>query len=300
MFSGRQKLLGALIVGTTAVLVGYAVARTFSGPPPEASVAVAVDGGSLSTASGSEANAATNSAEGAKGASTDAVSSGPGAPGAASSLANIGAAVGTGAMIGAQGGPTGTGGSNLTAPGASLPGDAATGLNSDAGASVNTVAERPKNRVYIVQPGDNFYDIARKVYGRAGLMNKLVAANVAHKTLHTGMRIICPAFDGSEFKLDLPLVDDAGVGPATGTGEGAGAAVASSAEHTPAGKPHTAATEVVSAGGEHRTHVVQSGENLYDIAKKYYHNGSDWTRIASANPSINPKTIRAGQTLVIP
>lgn len=52
---------------------------------------------------------------------------------------------------------------------------------------------------------------------------------------------------------------------------------------------------------EQKVHVVQSGETLWGIAKKYYGSGSLYTKIVSANPDIkNPNIIRTGQTLTIP
>lgn len=52
-----------------------------------------------------------------------------------------------------------------------------------------------------------------------------------------------------------------------------------------------------------KTHTVVSGENLYNIAKKYYGNGAQYTKIYSANKSVvgsDPGLIKPGQKLVIP
>ncbi len=52
---------------------------------------------------------------------------------------------------------------------------------------------------------------------------------------------------------------------------------------------------------ENKTHTVQSGDTLWGLAKKYYGNGSQYPKIASANPSIkNPNLIYSGQVLNIP
>lgn len=62
-----------------------------------------------------------------------------------------------------------------------------------------------------------------------------------------------------------------------------------------------AATETNPAVTENKTHTVQSGDTLWGIAKKYYGNGSQYTKIASANPDIkNPNLIYLGQVLSIP
>lgn len=51
------------------------------------------------------------------------------------------------------------------------------------------------------------------------------------------------------------------------------------------------------------TYVVKSGDNLWNIAKKYYGDGSKWQTIYDKNKSVvgsNPNLIYAGQKLVIP
>lgn len=62
-----------------------------------------------------------------------------------------------------------------------------------------------------------------------------------------------------------------------------------------------AAAETNPAVTENKTHTVQSGDTLWAIAKKYYGNGGQYTKIASANPDIkNPNLIYPGQVLSIP
>lgn len=62
-----------------------------------------------------------------------------------------------------------------------------------------------------------------------------------------------------------------------------------------------AAAETNPAVTENKTHMVQSGDTLWGIAKKYYGNGSQYTKIVSANPDIkNPNLIYPGQVLSIP
>lgn len=62
-----------------------------------------------------------------------------------------------------------------------------------------------------------------------------------------------------------------------------------------------AAAEINPAVTENKTHTVQSGDTLWGIAKKYYGNGSQYTKIVSANLDIkNPNLIYPGQVLSIP
>lgn len=54
------------------------------------------------------------------------------------------------------------------------------------------------------------------------------------------------------------------------------------------------------AVADNKTHTVQSGDTLWGIAKKYYGNGAQYPKIASANSIANPNIIHVGQVLSIP
>jgi tetratricopeptide (TPR) repeat protein len=51
-----------------------------------------------------------------------------------------------------------------------------------------------------------------------------------------------------------------------------------------------------------RTYVVQAGDTLASISRKFYHSSKHWKEILDANKKSidNPKELRVGQTLVIP
>ena len=52
-----------------------------------------------------------------------------------------------------------------------------------------------------------------------------------------------------------------------------------------------------------KTYTVKSGDCLWNIAKKYYSNGSEYKKIYEANKKIiggNPNLIYAGQILTLP
>lgn len=55
------------------------------------------------------------------------------------------------------------------------------------------------------------------------------------------------------------------------------------------------------ASSKGKTHTVVSGENLWIIAKKYYGNGAQYTKIYNANKDKikNPNSIKVGQMLTI-
>ena len=60
-------------------------------------------------------------------------------------------------------------------------------------------------------------------------------------------------------------------------------------------------TERVDDDGRH--HVVQSGDDLWSLAERYYGNGRDWRKIAAANPTVltgGPDRLQIGWRLKIP
>lgn len=64
-----------------------------------------------------------------------------------------------------------------------------------------------------------------------------------------------------------------------------------------AAPPTEAAAPVAEAAPTYR---VARGDTLRAIAKRLYGEESRWRDIAAANPSLNPKKLRAGQTLNLP
>lgn len=48
------------------------------------------------------------------------------------------------------------------------------------------------------------------------------------------------------------------------------------------------------------TYKVKPGDTLYGIARATYGDGKQWTRIASANPGLSAKSLKAGQTITLP
>ena len=63
----------------------------------------------------------------------------------------------------------------------------------------------------------------------------------------------------------------------------------------------TTTAETNPAVTENKTYTVQSGDTLWGIAKQFYGDGNQYTKIVSANTSItNPNLIQVGQVLSIP
>jgi nucleoid-associated protein YgaU len=60
-----------------------------------------------------------------------------------------------------------------------------------------------------------------------------------------------------------------------------------------------AGAPVVGAAGE-RMHLIKSGDQLWKVAEMYYGSGKHWQLIVSANPGLNPTSMRIGKTIKIP
>jgi nucleoid-associated protein YgaU len=48
------------------------------------------------------------------------------------------------------------------------------------------------------------------------------------------------------------------------------------------------------------THTIQRGDTLWTLSKRYLGSGKRYREILAANPGLQPKKLRIGQTIVIP
>jgi 5'-nucleotidase/UDP-sugar diphosphatase len=44
-----------------------------------------------------------------------------------------------------------------------------------------------------------------------------------------------------------------------------------------------------------KEHVITAGDTLWDLAKTYYGDGTMWSKIAEANPSVDPTDLTIGE-----
>jgi tetratricopeptide (TPR) repeat protein len=72
--------------------------------------------------------------------------------------------------------------------------------------------------------------------------------------------------------------------------------------HVPTERPTTSAKDARSNDANSRTYVVQRGDTLASISRKFFKTSTRWKQILDANRDVidNPKKLTAGQTLVIP
>ena len=108
-------------------------------------------------------------------------------------------------------------------------------------------------------------------------------------------------------KLDGRITEIAATTQAEPPAAGAGAGETKPAQPgTDAGgtQPGTGETKPAEPGtGEVKlptTHTIVAGDNLWNLAKTYYHEGRKWRTIAKANPGIHARALRIGSTLQIP
>ena len=91
-------------------------------------------------------------------------------------------------------------------------------------------------------------------------------------------------------------MESAAPAPAAETAAPGGDQVASIDTTTPG--PDTGMAPTGSAGNIQYT--VKPGDTLYHIALVHYGAGRNWKKIVAANPGLSPKTLRAGQTIILP
>lgn len=64
---------------------------------------------------------------------------------------------------------------------------------------------------------------------------------------------------------------------------------------------HNTSTTATTTPKSTRYHTVQSSaDTMWNLAKKYYGDGTKWTKIQQANGGIDPRSLRIGQRLIIP
>jgi nucleoid-associated protein YgaU len=132
----------------------------------------------------------------------------------------------------------------------------------------------PHSGIYIVRKGDTLAAISTRIYGSLRMIHALERANpgLDPRRMRIGQKIRLPRH---------------------------GSATLATRYHRSHLRHHAYASS--SHGGQ--MYVVRSGEDLYDIARKFYHNGGMWKKIYNANRRTigpRPNDLRAGERIVIP
>ncbi len=66
----------------------------------------------------------------------------------------------------------------------------------------------------------------------------------------------------------------------------------------PALPPRPAPAPATAPAG--RTHTIKPGDNLWNLSKQFYGDGTKYQRILDANPSLNPDNMKPGTKIVVP
>lgn len=124
-------------------------------------------------------------------------------------------------------------------------------------------------RTYVIQPGDQLFIIAEKIYGSGLNMQDIMKANNISNPdqIEVGQKIIIP-----DVKPRFPTV-----GIITDTAAKTGKVTVKSEKY-----------------------VVKEGDDLAKIALATYGDSYAWVKIAEANNLLNPDDLRVGMILIIP
>ncbi|MFW5690552.1 MAG: LysM peptidoglycan-binding domain-containing protein [Planctomycetota bacterium] len=127
---------------------------------------------------------------------------------------------------------------------------------------------------YVVKDGDRgFWDVAVAAYGNGNDWKAIQAANPSVDThsLKPGMKLLIPKRDKKS---------------SSGGGTSADA------------KDHG---KIITSVTGNKYYVVKDGDRgFWDVAAAAWGNGSLWTAIQKANPTINPRTLRPGMKIKVP
>ena len=98
---------------------------------------------------------------------------------------------------------------------------------------------------------------------------------------------------------DIPTTtSDTGIPTADYTMTNSGSSNTAATTYTPPAAPTTTYTAPAATGQQ--THVVQRGDTLWSVSRRFYGNGNRWREIAQANGITNERRLIIGQTLIIP
>lgn len=132
---------------------------------------------------------------------------------------------------------------------------------------------------YRVKSGDTVWSIAEEAYGSGYNSADIIASN----------KLINPNQIEVDQSLTLPQIE--AKAPTRGEIGGQGQSITT---------PQPTAQPTTVQQSNPTEYVVQSGDNLWNIAVKSYGDGFMWTKIAQANKLANPHIIHSGNRLTLP
>jgi nucleoid-associated protein YgaU len=157
-------------------------------------------------------------------------------------------------------------------------------------------------KTYVVEKGDSYWRIADNFYKNGRLGTLIEKANPGIK-LQPGKKLLIPEPPSSEGKeAKVPAVTAALVAPALSDGgvAGAGSGVrrhSRSSADAPSGAPPSSPS---SAAKGYKDYVVQKGDTLSLIAKKFYDDPNKFHLIEDANGDLKYQVLQAGAKIKVP
>jgi len=148
-----------------------------------------------------------------------------------------------------------------------------------------------QQKTYIVQKGENLWQIAEKEYGSGYSWVSIAQANNLTNPglIHSGNTLIIPSVTPIVLRTQQVSPTPKQIAKMQPT-----ATIAP----TKAPEPKLSPTPTIAFKGAQ--YNVQKGDSLWTIAVKAYGNGYKWVDIAAANHLANPGVIHVGDVLIIP
>lgn len=150
--------------------------------------------------------------------------------------------------------------------------------------------ETPKEKTYVVQPGDSVSSIARDQLGSMDHAEAIIKANniTNPNTIEVGQTLMIPDVAG---QVMTPDADKNATPSPTPT------AAMRKAEGETMGAQVTPAMTISITGD---SYTVKKGDHLWDIAQRAYGDGNKYTLIIEANTLRNPDRLEEGNVLKLP
>ena len=157
--------------------------------------------------------------------------------------------------------------------------------------SLQKAMDMKRGQVHIVQTGETLSSIASKHLGSSRHWRQIAEANpsLSPHRIPVGTKLYVPTKTPTAERISQP------------TSPRPRKETISSVAKTQIKPPAHSSGPSVQNPPPLRTHVVQKGESLYTIAKKFYGTGHQWRRIRDANDfSEDSWKVHIGQRLIIP
>jgi nucleoid-associated protein YgaU len=150
--------------------------------------------------------------------------------------------------------------------------------------------ETPKEKTYVVQPGDSVSSIAKEQLGSMDHAEAIIKANniTNPNTIEVGQTLMIPDVAGEVMTPDADKNATPSPTPTAAMKKAEGEKM--EAQVTPA--------MTISITGD--SYTVKKGDHLWDIAQRAYGDGNKYTLIIEANKLRNPDRLEEGTVLKLP